>query len=198
MWERIGIGVVATLLLALVAIVGLSPSTPSQVATGAPLPTVIVTTSTTRSVLGSGIPATTEVTLPPTTEGIRPPGGTTTTSAPSSRPGGCVDPDTCQTAPTIVDRGLRTAQPAELAAIAAAVPPPPGQQVDSVMISVTSPTWGVLHVAAGALTTQEYVLIEILKGTWTPIDSGYPKLHCNQAIPSAVLIDLGTAATLCP
>ena len=202
-WERIGIGVVAVLILALVGIVGLSPSTPSQVVTGATLPTVIVSpiaTSTTTSVAGYASPQTTQTTGPPTVALVAPgdigsSGGVT----PAAHPATCADPEGCgHTGAVIVDRGLRTAQPAELAAIAAAVPAPPGQQIDSVMIPVAEPTWGVLHVAAAAGAAQEYVLIELIKGTWTPIDSGYPRLPCNQTIPSAVLVDLGSTATLCP
>jgi hypothetical protein len=97
-----------------------------------------------------------------------------------------------------VDRGVRNATAAEVTAIAAEVAPPPGQQVDSVMISVSDPTWAVLHIAAAAGHGQTYILIRLVDGKWTPVDSGYPRLRCDEAIPSDVLVDLGSAGTLCP
>jgi hypothetical protein len=200
-WEKVGIALLAVLLLVLAALVMVSPSSPSQ--------SLTITTL-------APLPATTSTPFPPTTNvAARAPAPTTapttvmqevtataaTSSAPiGSRPPGCLDPDDCPTAGAqTVDHGLRIATAAEMSVIAAEVAPPPGQQVDSVMLSISAPTWGVLHVAAGAGHGQVYVLIEFfMNGKWAPVDSGYPRLRCDEAIPSNVLVDLGSVGTLCP
>ncbi len=201
-WEKAGVGLVAALLLALVSLVVLSPSSPSQTITIVTLAPSVPTTSTTlmpttRAATIAPAPTTAPAaTVPP--DAITPVHGSD--EGGGSRPPGCVDPDDCPAASDqTVDHGLRNATTAELTAIAAEVPPPPGQQIDGVMLSVSAPTWGVLHVAAGAGHGQTYVLIELfMNGKWAPVDSGYPRLRCDEAIPSDVLVDLGSVGTLCP
>jgi len=98
---------------------------------------------------------------------------------------------------TTVPFGLRNATPAELTAIAADVPPPAGQKIDSVQIALSDETWGVAHVAAGAGRSQEYVLIRYTNGTWAPVDSGYPTMPCYE-LAADVAPDLGSLMADCP
>jgi hypothetical protein len=196
-WAKVGIGSVVALLLVLVGLVVASPSPPSQSVTPVPLPPPTVaetstTLATTTSVAPLGSPAT-QATVPDPQPSAAP------TTDDGSRPARCVDPDDCPSAGAqTVDRGLRNATPGETTAIAGQVAFPPGEKVDSVMISISDPTWGVLHVVAVADHGQTYVLVRLVGGKWAPVDSGYPRLRCDEAVPAEVLIDLGSVGTLCP
>jgi len=217
-WAKIGIGVDAVL-MALLALVLMAAggSSPSRQATSATFPpvvavpgaTVTMSTATSRTTVPvvASIPRATATTIATTASTAGP--GVTPTFPPATTSGGgggsgqgwprrCVDPDDCSplTAMT-ADPRLRTPTAAEVAAIVSDVAPPPGQHFDAMMISVSEATWGVLHVATGDGHSQDYVAIHIIHGGWTAVDSGYPSLGCDPAIPSDVVADLEYLATPC-
>ena len=198
--HRIGISVVAALLLALVGILVVSPSSPPQALTvSAPSTTSGPTTSLT----GGGGGRTTGTTTTTTATGPSPAGVATAWTSSSVVPGSaaesCAVTYGCVATPTTnVVHSLRSALPSELDAVTAEVLPPPGQRIDSVAIARSDPTWGLLHLPVGGGAPQDYVLIELIKGKWHPADSGYPTLKCDQTIPPGVLADLGAVATACP
>jgi len=219
-WAKIGLGVDAVLLvflaLVLMAAGGSGPSRQVASDTLPPVVTVPDATATTNSastttsttapiVVGvSGATATTMASGPATAGGP----GATQTPPPAVTSGfgsngqassrRCVDPDDCSPlSPMTEDPRLRTPTAAEVAAIVADVAPPPGQQFDAIMLSVSDATWGVIHVATGDGHSQEYVAIHIIRSRWTAVDSGYPSLGCDAAIPSDVVVDLEALATPC-
>lgn len=182
-WAKIGAGVVGVLVVVVLIVVLVSPSSPSQKGAGISLPVTAgptTTTATTRTTLAHGsVDAHGGIGV---THGTKPPPLVTTTTATTAPP---------------APHGLRIATAAELTAIAADVPPPAGQQIDGVMIAISDPTWGLIHVSAGAGQPQEYVLITLGGGKWAPVDSGYPSMPCYTGAPVGVQTDLGARMAGC-
>jgi hypothetical protein len=212
-WVKIGAGVIGVLVLAVLLVVLLSPSSPSQKATvGATLPPVTLTPSASspstvpRGSLDArgGIGTSQGATPPAATPGSSSPGasGSSATSGTAAGSGGAAQcnydtPGACGPTTTAAPHGLRLATTTELGGIAADVPPPPGQRIDDVQISLSDETWGLLHVAAGGGNAQDWVLVHEITGRWKPVDSGYPVLACYAAAPASVVTDLAGHIATC-
>jgi len=191
-WARVGIGCYAVLVLLLavfVVVVGRSVGAPitaqglgSGVATG---PTT--TAAGIHGAHGVAVAKATGPTVAPSKTG----------AAASRKPlQRCVDPDD-MCFPAITETpGLVLPTNSQVAAIVQDVTPPPGQQIAGMAIAVGDERWGVVYLASGR-QGQSYVVIHVVDGRWTTMESGYPRLPCDTAIPSDVLSDLGALAISC-
>jgi len=190
-WGRFGVGINVVLAMTLAAVIAFTPTFGSGRAASAhranrppaakPSSPAAPTGGTSQALGGSG----------------QAPGGSGASAVGGGGAGGRGSSTGAGQPPPLAIRrhALREATALEFAAVAQAVTQP-GQPVDSVLIAVSDDSWGVVHVAAGAGGSPEFVLMHRVGG-WQPVASGYPQFPCYQPMPVDVQADLGLLMAGC-
>jgi len=92
--------------------------------------------------------------------------------------------------------GLRPAPKPVYSAVVAGVAAIAPLSVDSVLVADSDATWAVAHIAPTAGNHGLFILAHQI-GSWSSIESGYPQMPCEEAVPTGVQADLGLLMASC-
>ncbi len=92
--------------------------------------------------------------------------------------------------------GLRPAAKPVYSAVVAGVAAIAPLSVDSVLVADSDATWAVAHIAPTTGNHGLFILAHQI-GSWSSIESGYPQMPCDEAVPTGVQADLGLLMASC-
>jgi hypothetical protein len=92
--------------------------------------------------------------------------------------------------------GLNPATKAVSATVVAGVHAVAPGTVDHVLVADSDPSWAVAHVAPSSGNHGLFILVHYTGG-WYEVESGYPQMPCDEAIPAGVQADLGLLMASC-
>lgn len=92
--------------------------------------------------------------------------------------------------------GLRPATKPVYSAVVAGVAAIAPLSVDSVLVADSDATWAVAHIAPTTGNHGLFILAHQI-GSWSSIESGYPQMPCDEAVPTGVQADLGLLMASC-